>query len=97
MPSARPPESPDWITASEIAEHAYCPRAAWYSRHPGEQIPGALSPQDLERQRKGRKTHERIERQHEASRGSSGWVWLLMSLVSLGLLLWLLVQTGVRP
>ena len=28
------PSSGRWISASELAEYAYCPRSWWYHRHP---------------------------------------------------------------
>ncbi len=51
--AAAPP--PRTITASELAEFAYCPRAWWYSAHPPS---GGPEPQSLARAAEGRRFHD---------------------------------------
>ncbi|HYK93906.1 MAG TPA: hypothetical protein VEY07_07700 [Thermoplasmata archaeon] len=44
-----------WVSASEIGEYTYCPRAWWYHGHPP---PGAPRGEMLERQEWGTRFHE---------------------------------------
>ncbi len=69
-------EDPDWVSASDLAEYAYCPRAFWYRKHP----PAGMSASNSDRSsRRGQRFHRRelgAERKREAHAG--GYVALVL-------------------
>jgi CRISPR/Cas system-associated exonuclease Cas4 (RecB family) len=56
MPSDRSRTGSDWVSASEVAEYAYCPRAWWYRGHPP---PDGPDPRSLRSAEAGRAFHHR--------------------------------------
>jgi len=89
----RPSEDPSagWVTASQLAEYAFCPRAYWYRAHPPPEGPAASSVAALAG---GERFHARtLTTRYRRERWSTAW-WIL---VAAGLLLCLLAlaQGGV--
>ncbi|MCI4352096.1 MAG: hypothetical protein L3K14_01720 [Thermoplasmata archaeon] len=79
-----------WVTASDLAEYAFCPRAYWYRGHPPPEGP---APSSRAAQAAGERYHESVlTHRSRRERWSTGW-WLL---VGTGLLLCLLalLQAG---
>lgn len=86
----RAPDRDAWVTAGEIAEYTYCPRAHWYART----IPDAPVPRDAARRgAAGERYHARTSRSvvHREDRGS-GYAALVVvgALLLVGLSLYLL-------
>jgi CRISPR/Cas system-associated exonuclease Cas4 (RecB family) len=72
------------VTASDLAEYAYCPRAYWYRRHPPPEGP---TPSSSEARAGGERHHARaLMTRYRRERWSAVW-WVL---VAVGLLLFLL-------
>lgn len=69
-----------WVTASELAEYAYCPRAHWYRRHPPPEGPSTES--RLARTRGERFHGQTLARRDRRERWSAA-AWIL-ALVGLG-------------
>lgn len=72
-----------WVSASDLADYAYCPRAHWYQQHPPPDGPAPGSPA---RSAAGRRYHAEAlgaERRRDA-RGAAYWLALL---VGVGLVL----------
>jgi hypothetical protein len=48
---ARAPQSdrPSWVSVSDLAEYAYCPRAQWYRAHPPDAPPSRAAVRSAER------------------------------------------------
>ena len=70
-----------WVSASDLAEYAYCPRSYWYSRHP-ESYPGESRPDP--RARAGASFHRRVlsaERRREDH--AAGYAALLLAGVAI--------------
>lgn len=68
-----------WVSASDLAEYAYCPRSYWYSSHP-EEVEGSIAPDP--RARRGVRYHQRAlsaEQRHDAHVGR----YVLLLLVGL--------------
>jgi hypothetical protein len=78
------------VSASDLADYAYCPRAHWYHEHPP---PGGTTSEARRRALAGSGYHARTlgaERQRE-ERGGAYWAALLAGLVlALGGILWIL-------
>lgn len=71
-----------WVSASDLAEYAYCPRSHWYSTHP-EEVPVG-TPVDP-RARRGQRYHQRTlaaERDHDRHVGR----YIALLLIGLALL-----------
>ena len=89
--TSRFPSDPStaWISASEVADYAYCPRSWWSSRHPPE---GGRDPASERSSRAGIRYHERVlaaEWRRERA-GTAYWVLLALALVLVvGGLLWI--------
>jgi CRISPR/Cas system-associated exonuclease Cas4 (RecB family) len=65
----------DWVTAAELAEFAYCPRAHWYSVH----RPDTPAPRSsARRQSAGEAYHAREGRAIVHRRARSGGYWALL-------------------
>jgi CRISPR/Cas system-associated exonuclease Cas4 (RecB family) len=72
------------VTASDLAEYAYCPRAYWYRRHPPAEGP---SPSSRVARAGGERYHARtLTARYRRERWSAVW-WVL---VAAGLFLFLL-------
>ncbi|MEM0129111.1 MAG: hypothetical protein QXG65_02960 [Thermoplasmata archaeon] len=90
---ARPPASPadrGWVSASDLAEWAYCPRASWYRRHPppgSDRLPVPASA------RRGVAFHRRALAA-EARREVHPWLGPALLLAGVALLLGTLVLMG---
>ncbi len=61
-----------WVSASDLAEYAYCPRAHWYRDHPPSGAPGRSTAA-----RRGERFHRR-ELRSERRRESSAALYLLL-------------------
>jgi CRISPR/Cas system-associated exonuclease Cas4 (RecB family) len=72
------------VTASDLAEYAYCPRAYWYRRHPPPEGP---TPSSRGARAGGERYHARaLTTRYRRERWPAVW-WVL---VAVGLLLFLL-------
>jgi hypothetical protein len=84
------PRDGAWVSASEIADYAYCPRSWWYGRHPPTQGRGAASDRSA---RAGIRYHERVLAA-EWRRERAGTAYLALLAIAcvlvVGGLLWLL-------
>ena len=82
-------DGPEWVSASELAEYAYCPRAHYYARHPPAVGPPRASGR---RARAGERFHARTlgaERRH-AEHGAAYWAALALGiLLVVGALAWI--------
>lgn len=76
-----------WVSASELGEYAYCPRAWWYREHPPVTGP---TPQGRRATQAGQRFHAReldaIQRRE--SRGAAYAALLLVAAVLIGLGIW---------
>ncbi|MCI4364780.1 MAG: CRISPR-associated protein Cas4 [Thermoplasmata archaeon] len=85
-----PSEGLRYVSASDLADYAYCPRSHWYRHHPPERGP---TPDAVRSARAGTRTHHR---QLRGERRRSEWrvaYWLLVVaglLIVLGGSAWLL-------
>jgi CRISPR/Cas system-associated exonuclease Cas4 (RecB family) len=78
------------VTASDLAEYAYCPRAYWYREHPPPEGPAPLS---LVARAGGERFHSRtLSARSRRERWSTLW-WVLVA-AGLLLLLGAIVQVG---
>ncbi len=84
-------EDSPWVSASDLAEYSYCPRAHWYRDHPpvGRPIPGA----DRLR-RRGRRFHRRAL-QSERRREEHVRTYVALALTGAGLLAIALYLAGI--
>ena len=82
--------SDPWVSASELADYAYCPRSWWYGRHPPDE---GRSRSGERAQSAGIRYHDRALAR-EWRRERSGTVYLVLLALSLvlvsGGLLWIL-------
>lgn len=80
------------VSASDLADYAFCPRAHWYSEHPPERGPTGDA---RRRSRAGSAYHTRTlgaERRRE-DRGGTYWVALLVGvLLILGGIAWIFLR-----
>lgn len=78
--------SDSWVSASDLAEYAFCPRAQWYRRHPPREAPSEAATRSA---RAGESYHaaslgREVDRE---ARGSGGAVFaILVGLATLALL-----------
>lgn len=79
----------DWVSASDLADYAYCPRAHFYHDHP----PDGSSDADADRRaRAGRAFHARelAGERRRAEHGAAYWGALLVGVVLLlGAVAWI--------
>ena len=78
-----------YVTASDLADYAYCPRSHWYRYHPP---PGGPSREAVRSSVAGTRSHLRQLRgvRRRADRGSTYWVLVVVGLlVVVGGVLWL--------
>ncbi len=88
MGGASPPHTAGWVSVSDLAEYAYCPRAFWYRRHPPPLGPTRAS---IEARSRGSLVHERELTSRLRWEGRGGWVWWLLGLgILLCVLAWAL-------
>ena len=83
---------PGWVSASELAEYAYCPRAHWYSGHPP---PGGPAPDARRRSEAGQRYHRATlgaEERREAHGGAYVALLVIGALVVIGGFAWLLFR-----
>jgi CRISPR/Cas system-associated exonuclease Cas4 (RecB family) len=75
-----------WVTAAEVGEYVYCPRAAWYRRHPPE---GGPSEESVLRARAGDRYHATYLNALEARERSPAnlWAWLAAAIGLVGIAL----------
>ncbi|HEV2429619.1 MAG TPA: hypothetical protein VGV64_07240 [Thermoplasmata archaeon] len=75
-----------WVSASDLAEYAFCPRAQWYRRHPPREAPSEAATRSA---RSGERYHaaslgREVDRE---ARGSGGALLaILVGLATLALL-----------
>lgn len=80
------PETP-WVSASDLAEYAYCPRAYWYRNHPP---PGPVPRGSRHRAEAGVRYHTRTLRSERARESNAGTY-----LLAIGIGLVLLAIAGI--
>ena len=68
-----------WVSASDLADYAYCPRAHWYQRHPPRGAPGPAASA-----RRGVRFHRR-ELRSERRREESAGIYLLLAILGVAL------------
>jgi CRISPR/Cas system-associated exonuclease Cas4 (RecB family) len=79
-----------WVTASDLAEYAFCPRAYWYTRHPPAEGP---EPSNATARHLGERYHARtLATRYRRERWSTVW-WLLVA-AGVFLCLLALLQVG---
>lgn len=78
-----------WVSASDLAEYTYCPRAYWYRKHPpaGEAVGGASRRAEADR-----RYHAHALRSEEARDSSAG---TYVALIGVGVLLLAIVGVWV--
>jgi hypothetical protein len=83
MRAPPPSRSPRIVSASELAEYAFCPRALYYRRHPGGR---PVASDASERERAGVVYHERTTRSDRRWAETSTIPYVLLLLLGIGLL-----------
>lgn len=81
-----------WVSASDLAEYSYCPRALYYRRHPPAEGP---TPASVVRAQQGRARHDRaLVRTHEREAHLGRYIGLTALGVALALAggLWLFLR-----
>jgi hypothetical protein len=73
------PARDDYVSASELADYAYCPRSFWYHRHPPARGPSAASQR---RSAEGVRYHARVLGA-ERSRAEHGAAYAALVVVGL--------------
>ena len=79
-----PPHRGRYVSASELAEYAFCPRAHYYQQHPEGR---ATSAESSVRADAGVRYHTRVARSERSWSESSALPWVVATLVGAGLLL----------
>jgi hypothetical protein len=66
-----------WVTASDVAEYAFCPRSHWYRTHPPA---GGTTPEAGARAAAGVRYHDRVlgAERRRAERGGAYWAALVV-------------------
>lgn len=81
------PSRPRWVSASDLGEYTYCPRALWYREHPPA---GGPSPTSLRSAEAGERFHARsLDGERTRERGAAIYAALFvlaLALVAVGLL-----------
>jgi len=74
------PDDDGWVSASELADYAYCPRAHWYARHPP---PGGPARDAGRRARRGVEFHAHAlsGERRRAEYGAVYWAVLVVGLL----------------
>ncbi|MGI0128811.1 MAG: hypothetical protein ACREDE_00555 [Thermoplasmata archaeon] len=69
-----------WVSASDVADYAYCPRAHWYHDHPPRDGP---RPGTQERAQAGERYHRRVlgAERRRAEHGGAYWAALAFGTV----------------
>ena len=81
-----------WVSVSDLAEYAYCPRALWYRHNPPAE---GAAPQSVRSREEGTRFHRRILRARNRRERWAAAAWALLALgaallatvVALGLLM----------
>ncbi len=70
----------EWVSASDLADYAYCPRAHFYHVHPPR---GGSTPEAQARARSGTRYHRRIlgAERRRADHGGAYWAALAVGTV----------------
>ncbi|MGI0055568.1 MAG: hypothetical protein ACREB9_02385 [Thermoplasmata archaeon] len=71
-----------WVSASDLAEYAYCPRSYWYGEHPPAHIPAS---QTRSEELRGVRFHRRALGA-ERSRDSRAGLYLALVFTAIALL-----------
>ncbi|MCI4343551.1 MAG: CRISPR-associated protein Cas4 [Thermoplasmata archaeon] len=77
-----------YVSASDLADYAYCPRSYWYRHHPP---PGGPSRDAVRSSTAGTRSHERQLGGERRRAEFGGWYWLLVAvglLAMVGGILW---------
>jgi len=71
-----------WVSASDLADYAYCPRSHWYRHHPPRGGPSRSSERSAA---DGVRYHHRVltAERHRAERGAAYWAVLLVGVLLL--------------
>jgi CRISPR/Cas system-associated exonuclease Cas4 (RecB family) len=78
-----------YVSASDLADYAYCPRSYWYRYHPP---PGGPSEDGMRRSEAGTQAHRRQLGGERRRAGHGGLYWVLAALgvlAAIGGVLWL--------
>jgi hypothetical protein len=87
MAAGRAPDA--WVSASELADFAFCPRSHWYARHPSAAPPTAFSER---RESEGERFHARTLAAVDARSSRTGYyVGLLLLGAALAVTAYLLL------
>ena len=78
---------PAWVSVSDLAEYAYCPRAQWYRGHPPVEPPSPSSVRSAHRGTAYHQEHLSAVARLEARGPGWGIAALLLGLLVLGLLI----------
>jgi|HubBroStandDraft_1064217.scaffolds.fasta_scaffold04688_9 hypothetical protein len=81
-------ENGPWVSATDLADYAYCPRSHWYHDHPP---PGGPSRGALARSAAGTHYHQQVlgAERRRAEHGGAYWVGLVLGvLLLIGGLAW---------
>lgn len=84
-----PSGAPEYVSASDLADYAYCPRSYWYRHHPP---PGGPSDASLRSSAAGTRAHARQLRGERRRAEYGGLYWALVALgvlLAVGGVLWL--------
>lgn len=82
-------EREDWVSASDIAEYTFCPRALYYRRHPPTSGP---LPDAVRSAARGSEFHaRRLPEMERVESAGAAWWWLGAAalLLALGVAVWL--------
>jgi len=89
---ARPIEEVPWVSVSDLAEYAFCPRAHWYRGHPT----GAAPEPAADRRAEAGTAYHRRELSRVRARESRGAGWAIAA-AAIGILLLAAILLGWIP
>jgi CRISPR/Cas system-associated exonuclease Cas4 (RecB family) len=69
-----PGETAPFVSASDLADYAYCPRSHWYRHHPPPEGP---TPASVRRAELGGRSHARQLGGERRRAEHGGWYWIL--------------------